>query len=66
MPLFRYGQMEIPETELATWQEFIQKLLTKHKRIFQYLKLKEEGQPIIQAISSSNTIAVSDRSLKDT
>jgi len=47
------------------WQEYINQLPTKHKGIFQHLQLKEDGQPILQVISSGHMVTVSNGSFKD-
>jgi len=64
-PSFGNGHIETLETEQINWQDFINQLLAKHKGIFQHLQLKEEGQPIIQAISSGHVVATSNGSFKD-
>jgi len=49
----------------TTWQEFQNQLPTKQKWVFKHLNLILEGQPVIQAITSSHAVAVSDGSFKD-
>jgi len=63
--LYGHGHIKTQEDTLATWQEYINQLPAKHKGIFQHLKLKEDRQPILQAISSRHVVAVSDGSFKE-
>jgi len=62
---FGHGHIDTQEDTPVMWQDYINQLLTKHKGIFQHLQLKEDGQPILQAISSRHVVAVSDGSFKD-
>jgi len=62
---FRHRHIETQVDTLATWQEYINQLPAKHKGIFQHLQVKEDRQPILQAISSRHAVAVSDGSFKD-
>jgi len=62
---YGHGHIETMAETPATWQEHINQLPAKHKSIFQHLKLKEDGQPILQAISNRHVVAVSDRSFKE-
>jgi len=65
MPSIGYGHQMTQEENPMTWQEFQNQLPTKQKWVFKHLNLISEGQPLIQAIISSHTVAVSDGSFKD-
>ncbi len=60
---FRHAITQIQEP--AMLPEFIQKLPNRHKQTFQHLKLKDDRQPIVHAITSSHAVTVSDGSFKD-
>jgi len=63
--LFGYRHTETQVDTLEMWDKYINQLLAKDKGIFQHLQIKEEGWPIIQAISSRHAVAVSNRSFKE-